>query len=1017
MALVIRQSTDRSRQTTGNSTCDGKDREPGPGVSAGGAAAGQRRRDPMLRYPRHLSGVSLGVGLVTLLALLPCGAGATPPVGFATHVDYATGENGYVPAAADLNGDGHADILVPNAADNTVSILLGYGDGTFAAGTDVAVGSGPISVAIGDLNSNGKPDMVSEISGAASVLLGNGDGTFGPPTTFPVGGGGSGRVMLADLNGDGRLDVAAGSNGNVVSVLLGRGDGTFDPPMEFTTGWSPRWIELGDLNRDGKLDVVATNRWENTITVLIGNGDGTFGSRVDYAGGPWPFSIAIGDFNGDGNPDVVVSEHWPFSAVSLYLGNGDGTLGPKTDFELDTGGVDGLAGRDFNLDGLLDVAVVHSGGVAVLLGDGAGGFAPKQDFATAEGGTYLAAGDLNGDDRLDIVAATNSRVVSVLLNTSGTTIAAQPPVTCITPTYPCVQAPVTISNRPDAVPVRGYSVDVQLSGNLTLCSPEVTEGPYLSDIGTTHFEVVANGGGSYTVDCVILGLPCGATAPSGTLFTLHLASAESAGTGTVSVTGATLRNCDNAPVSAYAGDPASIPIDNTPPLAVSDLTASQVKTGNDADGTTAITISFTAPADGVAREIYRAPYGTMSDNAYPEYDDMSGAGEPALPSYPPGAPWTMTGVSNSGDVDEVASRGYWYYVIFTKDECDNVSGGSNLAGGTLNYHLGDVSDGVTSCAGDNAVLTADISLLGGHYGASIGYGDPASCLDVGPTTDYSVDGLPTTDNNIDFEDLMMFAINFGQVSLAGTMPAAELAVSDRVEEHPLLALVRDPAQQPGSLTARLFLRQNTAAVKGIHAVVTYDQSKGELLDVSQGSLLLGGNIFFRQLTQGSDLVVDAAIMGQGETITGSGEVAVLRFKVKGAGLSPALTRSDLRGRDNQFLGQEPENVVPMLPQVQRPAHLAAASPQLALVYARPNPFGGTTALQCHLLAETSVRLQIFDVTGRLVRSLEDRTMSPGEHSVIWDGRDDRGQHTGAGIYLCTFQVGDSRGSFRLYRYR
>src|SRR5262249_38034788 len=140
-------------------------------------------------------------------------------------------------------------------------------------------------------------------------------------------------------------------------------------------------------------------------------------------------------------------------------------------------------------------------------------------------------------------------------------------------------------------------------------------------------------------------------------------------------------------------------------------------------------------------------------NDYPEYDDAGGA-RPVKPTTdPPPFPWTLTAVTASGQTDEVATRGFWYYVAFSVDACGSVSTASDTSFGVLNYHLGDVSNGVANCSGDNQVKTNDFSLLGLHYGATLAHvGDPFACLDVGPTRNRSVNDLPTTDDKVNIED-------------------------------------------------------------------------------------------------------------------------------------------------------------------------------------------------------------------------------------------------------------------------
>src|SRR5205814_1822536 len=137
----------------------------------------------------------------------------------------------------------------------------------------------------------------------------------------------------------------------------------------------------------------------------------------------------------------------------------------------------------------------------------------------------------------------------------------------------------------------------------------------------------------------------------------------------------------------------------------------------------------------------------------------SGSVPPAPGSYPP-AGWTLTGVTASGQTDEPPTRDFWYYVAYAKDGCSDASPVSNKTGGTLNYHLGDVSDGVTPGQGDNSISTPDVSLFGAHYGASGAGLAGFEYLDVGPTTTSTTDGRPTPDASLDFEDLVLYAINF-----------------------------------------------------------------------------------------------------------------------------------------------------------------------------------------------------------------------------------------------------------------
>lgn len=190
-------------------------------------------------------------------------------------------------AVADVNNDGLPDLLVVNncasggssgCRNGSVGVLLGNGDGTFNKATTYPAGFFPISVAVADVNGDGKPDVVvtndqGNGNGSVGVLLGNGDGTFASVVNYPSGGAGAQSVAVADLNGDGKPDVlVANSNSNNVGILLGNGDGTFGAPLIYSTGGDgPFSVAIADLNGDGKPDLVVVNSGSNSIGVLLSN--------------------------------------------------------------------------------------------------------------------------------------------------------------------------------------------------------------------------------------------------------------------------------------------------------------------------------------------------------------------------------------------------------------------------------------------------------------------------------------------------------------------------------------------------------------------------------------------------------------------------------------------------------------------------------------------------------------------------------------------------------------------------
>lgn len=332
-------------------------------------------------------------------------------------------------AEADLNGDGKPDLVIANGNSNTVSVLLGNGDGTFQPHVDYATGTGPWSVAVGDFNNDGKPDLaVVNLYNTVSIFLGNGDGTFQTPLTISgqniVGEG----IAVGDFNGDGKLDLALGvsnSQGAGVQVLLGNGDGTFHYANWYAIGSGPFYfvpmsIIARDYNRDGKLDLaLVAGDNSDSIYVLLGNGDGTFQSPVEYPVAGNPFSLVAGDFNGDGILDLATTYGLLGSSniVSVLLGNGDGTFQPHVDYSTGQGAVQ-LTVADVNGDGNLDLAMtdLEANTISILLGNGDGTFQENQDFPTGNSPYGLTAADFNGDGRMDLAVANESdNDVSVLL--------------------------------------------------------------------------------------------------------------------------------------------------------------------------------------------------------------------------------------------------------------------------------------------------------------------------------------------------------------------------------------------------------------------------------------------------------------------------------------------------------------------------------------------------------------------------------------------------------------------------
>jgi len=373
---------------------------------------------------------------------------------FQPAVTYSSGGGGPISVAvADVNGDGNPDVLVANSGSNTVGVLLGNGDGTFQPPVTYGSGGcSASSVAVADVNGDGKPDLLVTNwtsncvngDGTVAVLLGNGDGTFQTAVPYDAGAGVTFSVAVGDLSGNGKLDLvvgnyAGGEFNGTVSVLMGNGDGTFQPAVVYSVypGDSVS-VAVADLNGDGKPDVAVAQQWAGDVAVMLGNGDGTLQLPVFYPMGNDAISVAIADVNGNSKPDLVLAREGGGS-VCVLLGNGDGTFQPAACYGSGNPAASWVAVADVNGDGQPDLAVAdggygNNGAVGVLLGNGDGTFQAAVVYGSGGASpSCVALADVNGDGLPDLILSNgDSGNVGVLLNNTGphtsttTTLAALP---------------------------------------------------------------------------------------------------------------------------------------------------------------------------------------------------------------------------------------------------------------------------------------------------------------------------------------------------------------------------------------------------------------------------------------------------------------------------------------------------------------------------------------------------------------------------------------------------------------
>ncbi|MFC6221990.1 FG-GAP-like repeat-containing protein [Hymenobacter artigasi] len=307
-------------------------------------------------------------------------------VAFAAKASIATGSSPVAVSIGDVDGDGRPDLVSANYSDNTVSVLRNtstVGTVSFAAKVDFATGSSPIAVSVGDVDGDGRPDLavVNYSSSTVSVLRNTstaGTVSFAARVDFAVGSFPR-SVSIGDVDGDGQPDLVVANSGSAtVSVLRNTGTtGTvsFATKADFATGTSPRSVSMGDVDGDGRPDLAVGNYSSATVSVLRNTGAAgavSFAPKADFATGTRPLAVSMGDVDGDGQPDLV-SANYSDNTVSVL--------------------------RNTSTAGTV-------------------GFAPKTDFATGTTPIAVSMGDVDGDGRPDL-AVTNNGLVSVLRNTGA----------------------------------------------------------------------------------------------------------------------------------------------------------------------------------------------------------------------------------------------------------------------------------------------------------------------------------------------------------------------------------------------------------------------------------------------------------------------------------------------------------------------------------------------------------------------------------------------------------------------
>lgn len=515
--------------------------------------------------------------LASLAAVTSAPEARAATLGFAPAVTYATGgAAGNEPrsvAVGDFNGDGRPDLAHTNFLGG-VSVRLNDGTGAFPTSTTYGAGSEPNAVAVGDLNGDSKLDLaVANRSGSSvSVLLGNGDGTFVAAVNFSTGAFGSNpySVAVGDLNADGRLDLAVANVGtDNVAVLLntaptGAAVPSFAAHVDFAVGDGPFSVAIGDLSGDGRPDLVTANEYNDTVSVLVsstaaGAAVPSFAAHVAYAAADGPLSVALGLLNADGSLDVAAANIFAGRNVSVLVGNGDGTLAAATNYPLPTTAGSPYAVRtgDFDGDGNLDLATANFNGpsASVLLGDGSGTFSVGGTYPTGSSPYSVAVGDFNGDGKPDLVTSNFFGTIdgrpslSVLLNTS----ASAPTIAKVfVPDTVALGQPSTLTftlvNPNPTIALTGIDFTDTLPSNLVVASPP--------GVTSTCGGIVSATAGSGAINLMAGTLAGGASCTIGVNVSSAVAGTYNNTSGPISATQTGAGTTSNTAILVVVGPPA-----------------------------------------------------------------------------------------------------------------------------------------------------------------------------------------------------------------------------------------------------------------------------------------------------------------------------------------------------------------------------------------------------------------------------------------------------------------------------
>ena len=325
--------------------------------------------------------------------------------------------------AVDVNGDGKVDLISANGLENTLSVLTNNGNGGFTLASSPIVGSQPRWVAAADVNGDGKVDLISANYGGLSgntlsVLTNTGNGNFVLAFT-PVLPAVPYSVAVADVNGDGKMDLISANNNSTITILTNNGSGGFVVASSPSVGGDERSV-TAFTNVNGNVDLVTANQYNNTLSLMTNNGSGGFALAALLTSGSQPLQVAAADVNGDGKVDLI-SANYGDNTLSVWTNNGTGGFALSSSPHVGQQPFYVVA-ADLNSDGKLDLISANftDNTLTVLTNNNKGGFVFAGTLAVGNNPLSVTAADVNGDGKPDLISANgHSNNLSIWLNTTS----------------------------------------------------------------------------------------------------------------------------------------------------------------------------------------------------------------------------------------------------------------------------------------------------------------------------------------------------------------------------------------------------------------------------------------------------------------------------------------------------------------------------------------------------------------------------------------------------------------------